>query len=137
MTGQSLSNNSAGSMLNEFTFAARIASVFSGFRPLLLRFSFADDLQGEIKFDPRFYLLSSQHGNSLSVPLRFSHAWAAPFGVFLFLAKPSTVPIRVLFVSSSSPQIAMLRTLLNRLQVEETVEKPSLSTYFWRMNVLR
>lgn len=124
-------------MLNEFTFAARVASVSYAFRSVVLSFSLADDLDGDVKFSPRFYLLHVQSGATHAELIRFSRAWVVPFGVFLFVAKPSTSRFHAFFIVASSPQIAMLRMLLNRLRVEETLEKPSLSTYFWRMNVLR
>jgi hypothetical protein len=96
-----------------------------------------DELDPLVKFNPRFFLLSQQYNSNVYLTLRFSHAWSMPLGVFLFVAKPDSSRLRTLFVAAGNPQIQKLRAVLSRLQAQSSVDKPSLSAYFWRMNVLR
>ena len=124
-------------MLNEFTFAARSTSVFSGFESVLVRFSLADALNPTVKFDPRFYLLNLQDSSEHACVLQIQRAWLSAVGIFLFPAPGSAHAPKTLFVSRSCPSFVALKAVLKRLQTWETPEKPSLSTYFWRMNVLR
>lgn len=120
-------------------FAAHAVSVFSGFRQVLFRFSLFDDLNPAIKFNPKYFLLQSQGATSAHrhIPVRFRCAWLSPFGIFLFLMPEECKLGHVFFVSHSNLQSALLRMCLNRLRSEELLEKPSLTSYFWRINVLR
>lgn len=124
-------------MLNEFTFAARSTSVFSGFRSVVIRFSLADALNPTVKFDPRFYLLNLQDSTENATVLHIQRAWLTAFGLFLFPAPGQALKLKTFFVSSSCPNFAALKAVMKRLQSWELLEKPSLSSYFWRMNVLR
>jgi hypothetical protein len=132
-----LLNNQPGSVLNEFTFAARSTSVFSGSESLVIRFSLADSLNPTVKFDPRFYLLDYRDSMESARVLHLQRAWLSAIGVFLFPAPGLAYTPKVLFVSRTSPNFVALKAVLKRLQAWETPEKPSLSAYFWRMNVLR
>lgn len=124
-------------MLNELTFAARSTSMFLGFKPVVIRFSFADDLNPSVKFDPRFYLLNRQDSTEHATVLHIQRAWLTMFGLFLFPVPGSTQNLKILFISRNSPSFVALKVVLKRLQTWEAQEKPSLSAYFWRMNVLR
>jgi hypothetical protein len=122
-------------MLNEFTFAARSTSVFSGFPSVVIRFILADELNPNVKFDPRFYLLDLQDSTERASAVCIQRAWVTVFGIFLFPVPNQT--LRTVFISRNCPNFVSLKVVLKRLQSWESSEKPSLSTYFWRMNVLR
>jgi hypothetical protein len=124
-------------MLNEFTFAARSTSVFSGFRSVVIRFSLADALNPTVKFDPRFYLLNLQNSTEHASILHIQRAWVTVFGIFLFPVSGKTSTLKTVFISRNCPNFVSLKAVLKRLQSWESPEKPSLSAYFWRMNVLR
>ena len=124
-------------MLNEFTFAARSTSVCSGFRSVLIRFSLADVLNPMVKFDPRFYLLDLQGSAEHARMLHIQRAWVTAFGIFLFPVPGTTPSLKTVFISRTCPNFITLKAVLKRLQGWQSSEKPSLSTYFWRMNVLR
>ena len=118
-------------------FAARVVSVFSAFRPLVIRFSAADTLDPSIKFHPRFFLLTSQEGELRHIPVELVRAWMPFFGTFLFFQAGTQGFSKPLFVPVSNPKSGMLRICLNRLRAEESPETPALSAYFWRLHVLR
>ncbi|MDP2379067.1 MAG: hypothetical protein Q8M35_01030 [Pseudohongiella sp.] len=132
-----MSNTRSGSILNEFMLAARDMSVFSAFTRRVIRFSLLDALDPAVKFSPRFFLLIPQGLQSRHVPVELVRAWILFFGTFLFIRCGTNGLSRTLFVSTSNTQIAILRTCLNRLRSDVSLEKPTLSVYFWRMNVLR
>lgn len=124
-------------MLNEFTFAARSTSVFSGFPSVIIRFSLADEFNPTVKFDPRFYLLDLQDTTEHASVLHIQRAWVSIFGIFLFPVSGKTSSLKTVFISRNCPNFVSLKAVLKRLQSWESSEKPSLSSCFWRMNVLR
>lgn len=124
-------------MLNEFAFAARVVSVSR--KPEKLAFNFTSECDSgmHVKFDPRFFLLRSTTTGHEQHLVSFYRAWVLPFGIFLFPQQSTLLKARALFVSASSSAFRQLRVLVGRLQSHENADKPSLSSYFWRMNVLR
>ena len=118
-------------------FAARDVSALSAFKQWVVRFSLCDELDPAVKFSPRFFLLIPQGSQSDHVPVELVRAWTLFFGTFLFIRGAPRGSACTLFVSASSSPSAMLRTCLNRLRSDESLDKPTLSAYFWRMNVLR
>lgn len=124
-------------MLNEFTFAARVVSASRKSEKLVFNFTSECDSSMHIKFDPRFFLLRATSNGLEYCLVSFYRAWVLPFGIFLFPQQSVLLKSRVLFVSASSQAFRQLRVLVCRLQSHENADKPSLSSYFWRMNVLR
>ncbi|MGQ0687430.1 MAG: hypothetical protein ACT4NK_01620 [Limnobacter sp.] len=124
-------------MLNEFTFAARVVSASRKPEKLVFNFTSECDSDTYVKFDPRFFLIRAISNGQEHHLVSFYRAWVLPFGIFLFSQQSAFLKARVLFVPASSPAFRKLRVLACRLQSHENAEKPSLSSYFWRMNVLR
>jgi hypothetical protein len=123
--------------LNEFTFVARITSFLCGFQKVVLRCTLADDSDSVVKFSPCFYWLEHHKSMEKVVRLNIGRAWSTPLGVFLFVANPRKLTFSTLFVSADSPQLVLLKSVLNRLNSDDNPEKSSLFAWFWRLNVLR
>jgi hypothetical protein len=124
-------------MLNEFTFAARVVSASRAPKKLVFHFTSECDPGMYVKFDPRFFLIRTSTKGQEHHLVSFYRAWVFSFGIFLFSHQSAFLKARVLFVPASSPAFRQLRILASRLQSRENADKPSLSSYFWRMNVLR
>jgi hypothetical protein len=124
-------------MLNEFTFAARVVSASLKPQRLVFTFTSESDCNAHVKFDPRFFLRASRSTGSEHHMVSFYRAWVLPFGIFLFMEQSALLKAKVVFVSASSLAFRPLCVVACRLQSHEIAEKPSLSSYFWRMNVLR
>jgi hypothetical protein len=133
--GATLSNSPSGSILKDFIFAARVISPRISFQRVLLNFTLYID--SDPKFDPSFSLLFVQDNQSLQIPVKFSHAWSTPFGIFLFIVNSINFNFKTLFVPASSPVFNLLKTTLNCLRAEENSDNLKDYLCFWRMNVLR
>jgi hypothetical protein len=123
--------------LNEFTFAARVFSICRNSEKIAFKFTSECHSSGHVKFDPRFFLLRASPSGAEYHLVSFHRAWVLPFGVFLFPEQSFVITAKPLFVPASSPAFRQLCMLACRLQSHENADKPSLSRYFWRMNVLR
>lgn len=132
-----MSNKQTGSVLNEFTFSARVVSFFSRSDRVAVFFSSTSDSGFDAKFDPRFFWVIQDNSGICLRKISIRNAWVTYFGLFLFINRTDRVGPKVLFVSASTPVFPLLRALLGRLSSHDPLEKLSLSSYFWRMNVLR
>lgn len=126
-----------GGAFDDFVFAAHVVSLLGLSHRVLYRFAMRDGLDETVRFNPRFFILIAEGLNSLAVQVSPSRAWVTPFCIFLHIpAVPGDLP-RWVVVPASDPASVLLRVCLNRLALDENPDKPSLVSYFWRMNVLR